>query len=331
MIVATSRCRVDLAGGTLDIWPLGLLHPGSRTVNVAVDLVVRARLAAAPSGYRIRQGEHESVGATPTELLGDPGTALCALVLLHHGLPPVSVELESASPRGAGLGASSALVVALLAAAETFLHGSLVETPAKRAAIARDLEARLMGLPTGLQDHLPGQLGGVLEIEHAPGGELVRRLEVDLDELGARLLVAYTGESHFSAGNNWSVLRRRFEGDADTVGRFDAIRDVARALPAALVGGDWPEVGRLVAREWRERRGLAPEVSTPRIESLLETAVARGAWGGKACGAGGGGSIAVIVSPERRDEVARAWHEAGALVLPARPSAAPLDVVSEPA
>jgi mevalonate kinase len=65
---------------------------------------------------------------------------------------------------------------------------------------------------------------------------------------------------------------------------------------------------------------LAAEVSTPRIEPLLEI-VAR-ALGGKACGAGGGGSIAVIVPPERRDEVARAWREAGALLLAAHPTAA---------
>src|SRR5438105_10192104 len=36
-IVSKAPCRVDLAGGTLDIWPLYLNHPGAVTVNFAVD------------------------------------------------------------------------------------------------------------------------------------------------------------------------------------------------------------------------------------------------------------------------------------------------------
>ena len=36
-IVSRAPCRVDLAGGTLDIWPLYLFHPGAVTVNIAVD------------------------------------------------------------------------------------------------------------------------------------------------------------------------------------------------------------------------------------------------------------------------------------------------------
>jgi len=329
VIRATSHCRVDLAGGTLDIWPIGLLHAGAATVNVAVTLPATVRLRAAVSSYRVVQGGSERRAESLDELVADSDTALVGLVARELELPPVEIELTSASPRGAGLGASSALTVALLAAGEMHRTGAAVSSPERRAAVARDLEARLMGLPTGIQDHLPGQLGGALVIEHRAGGERVRRLRVNLEALGERLLVAFTGESHFSAGNNWSVLRRRFERDPDTIARFDAIRDVGLALPGALEAADWPEVGRLVAAEWSARSGLAPEVSTPRIEELLAAARQRGAWGGKACGAGGGGSIAVVVPPERRGEVESAWREAGAQILDARPTAAALELVRE--
>src|SRR5882757_6364129 len=36
-IVSKAPCRVDLAGGTLDIWPLYLYHSSAVTVNFAVD------------------------------------------------------------------------------------------------------------------------------------------------------------------------------------------------------------------------------------------------------------------------------------------------------
>ena len=316
----TARCRVDLAGGTLDIWPLGQLHPGSRTVNVAVDLAVTVELTPLRSGYEVVQGEERRASQSPAGFAADAGTALAGLVLEQLELPPCRLVLASASPRGAGLGASSALTVALLAAGELALAGRLTASPAERAALARDLEARLMGLPTGCQDHFPAQLGGALSLEHRPGGEQVRRLAVDLDALGARLIVAYTGRSHFSAGNNWQVIRRRLEADPDVVARLDAVRDAARELAPALEAGDWPRVGEAMAADWHARRGLAPEIPTPALEALLAAAGREGAWGGKACGAGGGGCVAVLCPPERRARVEAAWQRLGARPLAAAPT-----------
>ncbi len=220
--------------------------------------------------------------------------------------------------------------MALLAAGEVMRFGGLRESADRRAAVARDLEASMMCLPTGIQDHLPAQLGGALAIEHRPGGARVRRLAVDLEELAEHWIVAYTGQSHFSAANNWQVLRRRFEGDPGTVARLDDIRSVTEELPPLLERSGWMEVGKAVAREWKARRGLAPEVSTPRLESLLELGREHGAWGGKACGAGGGGSILFVVPADRRAEISRRLSEAGAVVLDAAPTAEGLVVSEEP-
>jgi D-glycero-alpha-D-manno-heptose-7-phosphate kinase len=135
-------------------------------------------------------------------------------------------------------------------------------------------------------------------------------------------LVAHSGQSHFSAGANWSVIRRRLEGDSEIVDRLDRIRDAARELPAALSSGDWRAAGALLDAEWSARRGLSAEVSTPRLEALLEAARELGAWGGKACGAGGGGCIAVLAPAERSAAIYAAWRALGAEPLErARPTA----------
>jgi D-glycero-alpha-D-manno-heptose-7-phosphate kinase len=328
VVTARSWCRVDLAGGTLDIWPLGLFHPGARTVNVAIDLAVTARLrrSSGDAGdYVVRQGGNEVRAGSIAELAANPEGALVAVVADALGLPPVEVELSSASPRGGGLGGSSALTVALIAAAEKEL-GLPASRPQELAHMARDLEARLMSLPTGMQDHYPGLLGGALEILQTPGGERVRRLDVDLDGLGDRLLVVYSGASHFSAGNNWSVVRRRLDGEAEVTGLFRGIAEAAAELAPALEAGDFPRVGELMSREWSYRRRLAEGVSTPLLESLIERALALGAWGGKACGAGGGGCLAFLCPPERRSTVAEGLEELGGKILPARPVGEPLSL-----
>src|ERR1700759_5860965 len=37
IIEATAPTRVDLAGGTIDIWPLYLFHPGATTINFGIS------------------------------------------------------------------------------------------------------------------------------------------------------------------------------------------------------------------------------------------------------------------------------------------------------
>ncbi|MEE8138303.1 MAG: hypothetical protein V3T81_05455 [Thermoanaerobaculia bacterium] len=327
-VTARAWCRVDLAGGTLDIWPLGLLHPGARTVNVAIDLEVRVEIRPSTSAYRVVQDGSVVEGRSAGEVARQAEGALIGLIVGELGLGPVEVRVRSASPRGGGLGASSALAVATIAAAEAFSQ-SPATTPHERSALARDLEAGLMGLPTGRQDHFPALLGGVLDVVHRPGGERVEQIDVDLVALGESLVVAYTGQSHFSAANNWRVIRRRLDGDPEIILLFDGIRDVARRLRESMVAGDFESVGRLMSEEWGLRRQLAAGVSTPTIEQLLEVGRAAGAWGGKACGAGGGGSIAVLCPADRRQEVVERLAAHGAELLSARPAAGPLSVEIE--
>jgi D-glycero-alpha-D-manno-heptose-7-phosphate kinase len=322
-VEARACCRVDLAGGTLDIWPLGLLHPGARTVNLAVDVEVGVRLRGLDSGWAVTQDGSRIEVAARGDLLASPETALAGLVAEHFDLAPVELALTSASPRGAGLGASSALAVALIAAAERFT-GSAPSSAADTVHLARDLEARLMGLPTGIQDHYPALYGGVLEIRHQPGGERVRRLAVDLEELGRCLIVAYSGGSHLSAANNFEIVSRRLQGDRATTDRLGVIAEVAAAMAASLDRGDVAAAGRFMTAEWKARRELAPVVSTPEVERILEAGIAGGAWGGKVCGAGGGGCVTLLAPADARARVASAVAALGHPVLDCRPSSCAL-------
>ncbi|MEM8962078.1 MAG: hypothetical protein AAGD38_11410 [Acidobacteriota bacterium] len=335
-IRARGWCRVDLAGGTLDIWPLGLFHRDARTVNVTVALPVMVTMRSGVGQWVVEQAGERIESDDLATLATQPGTALVALVAEACGLEPCHITIDSGSPRGAGLGASSALTVALIAAAECvagrFAIDHDVEPVAPRwVRLARDLEARMMRLPTGLQDHFPSLHGGVLDIRHQPGGEQVDRLAVDLEALTERMLVVYTGQSHISAKSNWHVVRARLDDEPRLHEPFATIAEVAAALPEALEAGDWARVGALVRREHDHRRQLGPDVSTPTIEHWLTEAERLGAWGGKVCGAGGGGSIVVLCPPGRKASIETALTDLGGTVLHAPPTAARLELDSLPA
>ena len=322
---ARAWCRVDFAGGTLDIWPLGLLHDGSSTINVAVDCAVDVSLSADCGGsYVVEQGGEEIREVELKGLLGRRRTALVGLVAELYSLEAFRCRIRSGSPQGGGLGASSALTVALIRAAELW-SGSAPRSAAAVMRLARDLEARLMALPTGTQDHAAALHGGALELIYPPGDVVVRGLrEVDLERLGDHLLLVYSGQSHFSAGSNWQVVRRRLDGDREITRCFEGLADTAREISSTLKANDLPSTGRLMSREWSFRRQLSEGIATPVIEELLGLATSRGAWGGKACGAGGGGCIALLCPPEVKASLRDLYRSEGYRVIEARPTGRPL-------
>ncbi len=295
--------RADLAGGTLDLWPLYCLHPGAVTVNTALGegVQVRAWRGAGPGVVRLHGPGGEAV-----ELGRDLATSHLAAAVAFALLPQGGVEVEVCEqlPVGSGLGGSSVFAVALARACLAL--GGRRAAPARLTALLKDLEAGVLQTPTGCQDYYPALLGGTLAVHLAPGGEVVQRLRRRHHWVERRLTVISTGACHHSGMVNWEVYRRRVDGDGQTASALAAIAAAAGECRAALVAGNETGVGQAIAAEWRARRLLAPEVSTPELEAVIEAGAAAGAMAGKACGAGGGGSVLLWSAPRWRERVAAA-------------------------
>jgi D-glycero-alpha-D-manno-heptose-7-phosphate kinase len=302
-----SPCRADLAGGTLDIWPLGMLHPGSVTVNAAIPVMVRmdVDLEAPDNEVWHAMGDSEWTRLDASVAATDLSAAVAFAIRPTGG---VRVRVHSQASLGSGLGGSSAYAVAL---ARGILTALGEEMPDERLVmLARDLEARILTVPTGLQDHWASVHGGVLAIHHDPGGERVERLKVEPDWVGERLTVFDTGITHHSGMVNWQVIRRRLDRDNDTTEALEAIAEAARQCRAELISGDESGVGKAIAAEWSARKRLAPEVCPPDLETIIDVGLEAGASAMKACGAGGGGSVLVWHPPRARDTISSALSAA---------------------
>ena len=317
-VTVKAWCRVDLAGGTLDIWPLGLFHPQARTVNVAIDLAVAVGLRRLAAGYRVLPGGERGRGPLGRRSWpGMPEAALIGVAAEALDLPPFEAtpgERVAARRRPRRQLRDDRRL-------PDGGRGGLRPPPLRGRGsgrpLARDLEARLMGLPTGMQDHYPALLGGALEIRPLPGGERVRRAgRRSRARSAASLVVVYSGQSHFSAGNNWQVVRRRLEGEPEVTGpvrgdrrhRGRAGAGPRSGGPAARGGADEPRV------ELPPAAGGGDLDAGPGGAARRPPA-AQGAWGGKACGAGGGGCLAILGPPERRRRDRRGAGERGGKVL----------------
>jgi D-glycero-alpha-D-manno-heptose-7-phosphate kinase len=315
-IVASAPTRIDLAGGTIDIWPLYLFHDGACTLNAAISLRAHATIASRTDGQvelrSIDTGGHV-VAARSSDLDAGAGLPLLALLAREFGLQNATLTTRGESPAGAGIAGSSALTIAVSGALARW--SGRPRTDAELLEIAMNVECQTIRVPTGVQDYRPALYGGVAAVElHAAG---IRRVELEVDplELERRIVLAYTGAPRNSGTNNWEITKRHIDGDRHVFDCFERIRDTSAAMRAALERGDWDEVGRQVAREWDNRRRLAPGVSTPVIDDLIARAEAAGATAAKVCGAGGGGCLFSYGPPAARDRIAAALTDGGARVL----------------
>ncbi len=310
-VLAEVPVRLDLAGGTLDVWPLPwCLSEPPVTVNVALDLPSRAQVAPGPEeGRGIRLGSRDagrrSVHDGPAALARALAEGREPLALLAHAVlaawpadePGLTLLTEATSPQGAGLGGSSALLCAVLAALDA--GRGVAPDPSALCARAHAIETRLLRTATGYQDYRPAVHGGCLALTAdplAPGGVAVERIPVDLERLARRLLLAFTGAPHHSGLTNWGVLKAFLDGERRTVEALEAIARNSRAVRAALVRGDLGGALDGVLEDGARRRAMAPGVSTPAIEALDARVRAAGALGTKILGAGGGGSVLVVLA-----------------------------------
>jgi D-glycero-alpha-D-manno-heptose-7-phosphate kinase len=315
-IVTSAPTRIDLAGGTIDIWPLYLFHPGAQTLNAAISLRARARLATRSDDLIVIQSEDTSTtveAARWQDLRTEPRLRLLSLLVHYFEGHGITLTTSSESPAGAGIAGSSALNVAVCAALADWRR--VHYEPEALLQIAMNIEAQAISVPTGLQDYRPALYGGIAALELEVDG--VRRvpLDVDLKELQRRIVLCYTGEPRNSGTNNWEITKKHIDGDRHIFDCFERIRDTAAAMREALTRHNWDAVGVAIAEEWQNRKRLAPGVTTPAIEQLIARATEAGATAAKVCGAGGGGCLFCFGPPERRAEIAEALAAGGARIL----------------
>ncbi len=318
-IVAKSPCRVDLAGGTLDIWPLYLNHDHAVTVNFGLNLYTHATIETRSDSKIVIETldmggreEYENIDA----LVAAKKHKLPLLALALRWYRPemgLNLTTNSEAPAGAGISGSSSLLITLGAALNKLTkRGYSLE---KIREVAQNVEAQIIQVPTGCQDYYPAMYGRVSAIELGCDGIARKEITVDHADLEARGVLVYTGKPRNSGINNWEVTKLYIDGDKQVRRNFEKISSIANGMRGALEKADWGEVGRLLREEWSFRRKNAPTISTELIDALTEQTKKAGAKGSKVCGAGGGGCMFVLVEPGAKERVSQVVRELGATVL----------------
>ncbi|MGZ5443525.1 MAG: GHMP family kinase ATP-binding protein [Thermoanaerobaculia bacterium] len=326
-VIVRAPVRADFAGGTLDLWPLYLFHPGSRTVNVAISYFAESEVCETGNGaieVHLTDQQYRQTYESLQEMSNDPKAALLHRAVEHFRLGGIRITTRTDAPRGSGLGGSSSLAITLVRALSE-IAGQPIEGE-DLIFLVRDLETRLLGIPAGIQDYYPPVFGGLGSLHLNPGKPARHPLQTSLPDLSAHMVLHYTGVAHFSGTNNWDMYKRQVEKKKKVEKGLARISAVSVEMERALDSGNFEAAGAALRSEWEARKALIDGISTPEVDAAIDAATGAGAWGGKVCGAGGGGCVVFLLPPERREAVVAALAGVPGRVLDASPVAHGLTV-----
>lgn len=292
MILTKTPLRISFVGGGSDRPSFYSEEPGvciaaaiDKYVYVAVnpkyDGSIRAAYSVTENVNSVDELQHELIKEALRFLVIDRGIEI-------HSIADI--------PGGTGLGSSSAFTVGLLAALDGWDDPGHW-TPQWLAEKACHIEIDRCRKPIGKQDQYTAAYGGLNLLGFTSKGVTVSPIACDLDALSAHCLLLDTGLAR--QGDAGAVLASQ-QQDRDDVRE---LVDLALDFAAALAKNDLLLCGAIMADAWDIKRRF---IRNPKVNFLYERAIEAGAWGGKLCGAGGGGFLLFLAPPERHAAITNA-------------------------
>lgn len=304
MIMSRTPLRVTFVGGGTDLPQYFIKHgPGavvSATVNKYIHIMVNRKF---DNSFRISYSTTEIVDKV--DKIKHPSVREALKLLdIRGGIEVVSIS--DVHSRGTGLGSSSTFLVGLLNALHAYLGEHV--SPARLASEAVKIEREILGEPGGLQDQYIAAFGGLRVMKFMPNGSVsvdpVIVKDEFLNELQASMMLLYTGVER----NSGSIHVSQSKDINQKINSYDQMKGLVDDLLYAFQKGDIEDIGKIMDRNWNLKRELTNGITDGSIDDLYRRAIDCGAFGGKLIGAGGGGFLMFIASPEVQSRIEREFR-----------------------
>lgn len=318
MIITRSPLRVSFSGGGTDIPAFYRDYGPGVVVSTSINRYVYVTLNKKFDGkVSVRYRVHEMTDSVYQ--LNHPLIRECLLAYgIEKGIELVIVSEVPA--RGSGLGASSALAVALCLALEKFTKESRSQLhfgsnyKKALAAYAAHIEIAKVGSPIGKQDHYASAVGGLNLLKfNADESVIINRYEPDdfYHEIESQSMLFYLDIEHEYHGGSFvqKILRDQVQMIPEKFKSYILQRDNALrmwehmeyAVPERFIDH--------INENWRIKRSLHEDISNGTIDEYIKIAYASGATAAKVCGSGGGGFLYLMTPPSMQNNVREALND----------------------
>lgn len=314
LVRSRSPVRVSFGGGGSDLTYHFVDHPGavlSTTISLFSHVTLIPRTDA-----EIHLHAEDLDTYQPYESLSDlqdrmeHTSLLAATVSIIRPIAGFDLYVRSDFPVGSGLGGSSAVTTAIVAAFNELRLDRW--TTYEVAEVSFQAERLCFGVAGGWQDQYASAFGGfnLIEFDGSRNRVYPVRLEQSIiNELEECLILCDTQMPHRS-----DLIHRAQQTDYQLGKKATHLKDVVdlcRKMHHYLIRGELAEFGRALHAGWQLKRGLTASISNSRVDHIYSAAMSAGALGGKLLGAGGGGHFLFFVQPRFRKAVAESLQNAG--------------------
>ena len=331
VVFAKAPLRMALAGGGTDLEPYWSKY-GGVVLNATIDQYAYCKIEPCVCNHEkcwsfksvdLGIEERHDFYSTPfmqgeyvdsdLQLLVNTYQYLTAKTDRH----PVKITTYVEAPPGSGLGSSSALVVALIAAIAEYHKIPLGEYDIAEYAV--EIERKICDMPGGKQDQFAAAFGGFNFTEFLTDGRtIVNPLRLNYktqNMMELSTVLYYVGKPR----SNSRVIENTAKGLVDSEVVLNAthkIKDACIDYKRSLLTGDFKRISELMETYWRSKLETNPHVASPEILDAYDYALQNGATGAKISGAGGGGHMVLFTEFERRHELITALKEKEGRVVP---------------
>ena len=313
-IRARAPLRIGLAGGGTDVEPYSS-EKGGCVLNTTIDKY--AYCTVFPNNEKRFSVNSLDYGTFEAPSDGGPlnydgNMDLIKAVKNHFQIKEgFDIFLHSDAPPGSGLGGSSTVMVAVIAAVAEWLEKDMSHH--EMAELAYVLERKELGLRGGRQDQYTAVFGGFNFMEFNSDGVRVNPLRLrdsTTNELQYCSLLCYTGTTRESK----NIIESQMNGfkAGNNVDALDASKELAKETAEALKNGDIRRIGELLNESWIQKKQFSTKISNNHIDQMYSKARESGAVGGKVSGAGGGGFMFFVCEYDKKHTVAKTLMKMGA-------------------
>ena len=317
VIRSRAPLRISFCGGGTDVPPYPEQYGGC-VLSCAIDKYAFVSLRSrADETIRVHSSDLRRVVEFRSRAPALDGTIdLAQTIFNRFGTHSLDCYMSSDAPPGSGLGSSSAMIVALIAALARREARSLSDY--EMAELAYAVERHDLNIAGGMQDQYEATFGGFNFIEFTKDGVLVNPLRISedaLNELHCHLLLCYTGGTRVSSNILAEQTANVVSHQRDVMASLAELKTLTIELKRALLQNHFVEFGEILDRAWHLKKRLASGISNDAIDELYDIAKNSGAIGGKLLGAGGGGFLLIFAPFTRRDKIRERLEARGGKVV----------------
>ncbi len=305
MIISRSPLRISLFGGGTD-YPEWFKKNNGIVIGGTINKYSYIHLRYLPKifnfNYRLRYFKNELV-KNISNIKHGPYREVLKLFNLSNS--HIEIIHTSDLPALSGLGSSSSSTVTAINAVSS-LRGKFLSKK-NLANLAIKVEREILKESVGCQDQIFSAFGGFNSIRFKSGVDYsVENLMIDkkkLNLLNNSSILIWSGQQRESQ----LLEKKKIQNIKKKIitKNLQNIQEITELAYEEFSKSSWnlKKIGNLMNLYWSQKKQLSNNITTTKINKICKIATENGAYGVKLLGAGGGGFVYILCSPNKKQKI----------------------------